>query len=82
MTILVTGAAGFIGFHLSMNLINRGEKVIGLDNLNNYYDPKLKESRLKILYSVDNNLFTFIRGNLENKKCLKVFSLNINQTLW
>ena len=39
MTILVTGAAGFIGFHLSLNLINQGYKVIGVDNINDYYDP-------------------------------------------
>ena len=49
MTILVTGAAGFIGFHLSHRLLLNGVKVIGIDNLNNYYDPKLKESRLLIL---------------------------------
>ena len=48
-TILVTGSAGFIGFHLSKLLLSRGYSVIGLDNLNNYYDVQLKESRLKIL---------------------------------
>ena len=41
-TFLITGAAGFIGAALSIRLLNRGEKVIGIDNLNNYYDPKLK----------------------------------------
>ena len=45
-TFLITGAAGFIGAALSIRLLNRGEKVIGIDNLNNYYDPKLKKSRL------------------------------------
>ena len=44
--ILVTGAAGFIGFHVSQRLLARGEKVVGLDNLNDYYDPSLKEARL------------------------------------
>lgn len=49
MTILVTGSAGFIGFHLSRRLLERGDTVVGLDNLNSYYDPKLKASRLAIL---------------------------------
>ncbi len=49
MKILVTGAAGFIGFHTSMRLLARGDEVIGLDNLNAYYDPRLKEDRLRQL---------------------------------
>jgi len=49
LTILVTGSAGFIGFHLSRRLLDRGEEVVGLDSLNAYYDPKLKASRLAIL---------------------------------
>ena len=49
MTILVTGSAGFIGFHLSRRLLERGDTVVGLDNLNGYYDPKLKAARLAIL---------------------------------
>ena len=49
MTILVTGSAGFIGFHLSRRLLERGEQVVGLDNLNPYYDPTLKARRLAIL---------------------------------
>ncbi len=47
--VLITGAAGFIGFHLCKNLLNNGYKVIGLDNLNRYYDIKLKEKRLELL---------------------------------
>ncbi len=47
--ILVTGAAGFIGFHLTQRLMNEGYKVTGLDNLNDYYDPKLKQMRLSVL---------------------------------
>ena len=49
MTILVTGAAGFIGYHVAKHLLNRGEKVIGLDNLNPYYDVRLKEARVNEL---------------------------------
>ena len=48
-TILVTGAAGFIGFHLCKKLIEDGVQVVGIDNVNNYYDPELKEKRLEIL---------------------------------
>lgn len=49
MTILVTGAAGFIGFHVANALLDRGEAVLGLDNLNKYYDPRLKAGRLERL---------------------------------
>lgn len=49
MTILVTGAAGFIGFHISNALLERGERVLGIDNLNAYYDPELKNARLERL---------------------------------
>jgi len=49
MTILVTGAAGFIGMHVCLELLNRGERVIGLDNFNDYYDVRLKEARAAVL---------------------------------
>ena len=49
MTILVTGAAGFIGFHTAKALLERGDEVVGVDDLNGYYDPKLKAARLAIL---------------------------------
>jgi UDP-glucuronate 4-epimerase len=55
--ILVTGAAGFIGFHLSQNLINRGDKVVGIDNLNPYYDVLLKKNRLARLEEKQNFRF-------------------------
>ncbi|MCC7281986.1 MAG: NAD-dependent epimerase/dehydratase family protein [Acetobacteraceae bacterium] len=47
--VLVTGAAGFIGFHVAQALLARGERVLGIDNLNDYYDPRLKEARLALL---------------------------------
>jgi len=46
MTILVTGAAGFIGYHVARALLDRGERVLGLDNMSPYYDPALKKARL------------------------------------
>ncbi len=53
MNILVTGCAGFIGFHLSGRLLKEGHHVVGIDNLNPYYDPKLKKDRLSMLRSFD-----------------------------
>jgi UDP-glucuronate 4-epimerase len=50
MNYLVTGAAGFIGFHVSRSLLARGDEVVGIDNLNDYYDPRLKQDRLKFLF--------------------------------
>lgn len=47
MKILVTGTAGFIGYHLAQKLISRGDEVVGLDNINDYYDQKVKYGRLQ-----------------------------------
>ena len=67
MVILVTGAAGFIGSHLCMKLINNGIKVIGIDNLNGYYNPLLKEKRIEIIEDINqNNLWNFYKVNLVN----------------
>jgi UDP-glucuronate 4-epimerase len=64
-TILVTGAAGFIGFHTSTKLLEQGYKVIGLDNFNDYYDPELKEKRIEILNkSLD---FVIERGDITDQ---------------
>lgn len=60
MKYLVTGAAGFIGFHLIKKLIQQGETVVGIDNLNDYYDVALKEARLNLLNQLDNFSFSFI----------------------
>jgi UDP-glucuronate 4-epimerase len=75
--ILVTGAAGFIGFHLSNTLLKKGYKIVGLDNLNDYYSQQLKYDRLKelginniveseIIYESDSGQFRFLKGDLEN----------------
>ena len=65
MKVLVTGAAGFIGFHVSQYLINRGDQVVGLDNLNDYYDVSLKQARLKQLADNKNaDLFRFVKLDL------------------
>lgn len=63
-TYLVTGAAGFIGFHVSRALLERGDRVIGLDNLNDYYDVSLKEERLRLLK--DHQEFDFYKEDLAN----------------
>ncbi len=57
MRVLVTGAAGFIGYHVSKRLLDRGDEVIGVDNLNDYYDPTLKEARLALLEGREGFLF-------------------------
>jgi len=74
-TYLVTGAAGFIGFHVSRALLERGDRVLGLDNLNDYYDVSLKEARLRLLQ--DNEHFTFYKEDLANREGLtKIFGQN------
>lgn len=65
MKVLLTGAAGFIGYHTSKRLLERGDEVIGIDNLNDYYDVRLKESRLSMLTEVEN--FTFHKTDISDK---------------
>ena len=77
MVILVTGAAGFIGFHLCLKLIKKGFKVIGIDNLNGYYNQLLKEKRIETIEEINhNNLWSFYKINLEDtKKIDEIFKL-------
>ena len=65
MRILITGSAGFIGFHLSKVLLARGDEVVGFDNLNSYYDPKLKEARNEILKKQSG--YTFVQGDIRDR---------------
>ena len=66
--VLITGAAGFIGFHLAKRLLTMGATILGLDNLNDYYDVSLKESRLDILHQFPG--FTFVKGDLADEKAV------------
>ena len=67
-TILVTGAAGFIGFHISCQLLAEGQYVVGLDSLNHYYDPALKRARLNIL--LENPRFGFVQTDLADRAAI------------
>src|ERR1700676_4927094 len=68
-TVLVTGAAGFIGFHVAQRLLSAGRKVVGLDIVNDYYDPRLKEARLEILKRYSG--FTFAKLDLASRASTK-----------
>ena len=69
MKVLVTGTAGFIGMHVSKLLLDRGDKVVGVDNLNDYYDPRLKQARLEQLTSYAN--FEFYRLDIANRTAME-----------
>jgi len=81
MKILVTGCAGFIGFFLAKNLLERGDTVVGIDNLNNYYDVNLKLGRLRELgiEHLDDNTFNTIQSNTYKKFTFK--KMDISKTL-
>ena len=70
-SIFITGVAGFIGSNLAKRLLStvEGVKVVGLDNMNNYYDVRLKEARLKELEQFEK--FSFVKGNLADKAVIK-----------
>ena len=79
MNILITGSAGFIGFHTSLKLIEKKCQLFGIDNINNYYDKKIKYDRLKILKK--NKNFNFKKLDITNYKNIfnyvKKIKLNI-----
>ena len=69
MSTLVTGVAGFIGMHTAKSLLSKGHHVVGIDNLNHYYDPRLKKARLTQLESFDE--FSFLKPILRPNHLLK-----------
>ena len=76
MKIFITGSSGFIGFHLSQKLLDKGHNVHGFDSMNNYYDIRLKKARFKILKKYKK--FSFTKGNVENQKVLSQSILGFN----
>lgn len=68
MKVLVTGAAGFIGYHVAARLLRDGGRVLGMDNLNNYYDPRLKRSRLELL---EHARFEFTRMDIADRPAME-----------
>src|SRR5580693_4705377 len=67
--VLVTGAAGFIGFHVAQRLLSAGRQVVGLDSVNDYYDPALKQARLDILKG--ESKFTFVKSDLADREATR-----------
>jgi len=77
MTVLLTGAAGFIGMHVGLALLARGETVVGIDNLNDYYDVSLKEARLARLTPHEN--FSFVRGDIADLDTVMAASRGVDR---
>ena len=79
--ILVSGVAGFIGFHLAKYLIKKNKKVVGIDSINDYYDVSLKKKRLQYLKKIGKKNFILIKYDISNKKNLekifKKYKINI-----
>ena len=79
MKILVTGVAGFIGYHLTNSLLDIGYDVCGIDNLNDYYDSSLKSERLKLIYSHKNNKnFKFLRIDISDRSSINDLFISEN----
>lgn len=68
MSVLVTGAAGFIGYHCSLSLLEKGERVVGVDNMNDYYDVTLKEARVARLLAHDG--FTLVQADIADREAM------------
>ena len=79
MKVFVTGSSGFIGFHLSKKLLEKGHSIKGFDSMNKYYDVKIKKARLKILKKYKK--FSFTKNKLENKKILTDSILRFKPTI-
>ena len=75
--ILVTGSAGFIGFSVCIKLLERGDRVVGIDNHNDYYDPKLKNARLNILTKYSN--YQHFKVDLSDQRNLEEVFLKLNR---
>ena len=76
MTVLITGAAGFIGYHVAQALLERGDEIIGVDNLNDYYDVRLKKARLALLQGKNN--FTFHQVDISDYVAMQKLAQNEN----
>ena len=85
MNILITGVAGFIGFHVAREALKRGDNAIGIGDLNDYYDPSLKEDRLKELKVLVNSIkakFSFIKGDISEQDSLrKCFDQQVDRVI-
>src|SRR5512141_2014134 len=79
MRILLTGAAGFIGFHLARRLLGRGDSVVGVDNLNGYYDVKLKEARLGRLRALER--FEFVHADIADRAAMEAVFAGVDSRL-
>ena len=79
MRVLVTGSAGFIGFTTSRKLLERGDEVLGIDNLNDYYDVQLKKDRLDLLKSFDK--FSFYQLDVSDKEGMNNFFKENNSNI-
>ncbi|WP_088072483.1 NAD-dependent epimerase [Gottfriedia luciferensis] len=74
--ILITGCAGFIGFHLCRRLLEQGSLIVGIDNINDYYDRSLKNDRLDLLNQYEN--FSFVKDSIDNKEVLEKLFVDYN----